>query len=190
MKIFSFSTYPKNVFWIIFILVLVCFEHLFFLSFIRLSLPKTAYSFSKFGNSDEKFSTFINQNSGNTIETENEFSNEFNFSNLFKQTVISEKEIFDLTEKESNLAINYWSEWKQFDSKNVWDIEDVIVCNTEFPSPLSIKFNNIYWQSIINTQDLTIFLLNAYYDNRRSTKKVRIIAVTDHYKVLERKKLW
>jgi hypothetical protein len=187
MKIFRFSTYPKKIFWIIFILVSVCFVHLFFLSFIKLSLPKTAYSFSKFGNSDEKF---INNNSEKTIETENEFSNEFDFSNLFKQTVMSEKEMFDLTEKESNLAINYWSEWKQFDSKNVWDIEDVLVCNTEFPSPLSIKFNNIYWQSIINTQDLTIFLLNAYYDNRQSTKKVRIIAVTDHYKVLERKKLW
>ncbi len=184
MKIFIFSTYPKNIFWIIIILVSVCFVHLFLLSFIKLSLPKTTYSFSKFDNSDEKFSTFINKNSEKTIETENEFSN------LFKQNVMSEKEIFDLTEEESNLAINYWSEWKQFDRKNVWDIKDVKVCNTELPSPLSIKFNNIYWQSIINTQDLTTFLLNAFYDNRQSTKKVRIIAVTDHYKVLERKKLW
>jgi hypothetical protein len=190
MKIFSFSIYPRKSFWITILLVLVCFVHLFFLSFIKLSLPKTTYSFSKFGNCDEKFSTFINENPEKTIETKNEFSNKFNFSNLFKQNVMSEKEIFDLTEKESNLAINYWSEWEKFDSKNVWDIKDVKVCKTELPSPLSIKFNNIYWQSIINTQDLTIFLLNAFYDNRQSTKKVRIIAVTDHYKVLERKKLW
>jgi hypothetical protein len=186
MKILSFSTYPKNIFWIIIILVSICFVHLFFLSFIKQSVPKIAYSFSKFGNFHEKFSAFINKNSEKTFETENEF----NFSNLFKQNVMSEKEIFDLTEEESNLAINYWSEWKQFDRKNVWDIKDVKVCNTELPSPLSIKFNNIYWQSIINTQDLTTFLLNAFYDNRQSTKKVRIIAVTDHYKVLERKKLW
>jgi hypothetical protein len=79
-EIFSFSTYPKKIFRITIILVSVCFLRLFFLSFIELSLLKTAYSFSKFGNSDEKFSTFINKISEKkTIETENEFSNELNF---------------------------------------------------------------------------------------------------------------
>ncbi len=146
MQIISFSTYSKNIFWIIIILVSICFVHLFFLSFIKQSVPKIAYSFSKFGNFNEKFSAFINKNSEKTFETENEF----NFSNLFKQNVMSEKEIFDLTEEESNLAINYWFEWKQFDTKNVCDSGDVKVYDIELPSPLSIKFNNIYCQQLIH----------------------------------------
>ena len=42
---------------------------------------------------------------------------------------MTEKEIFDISEKDSNLAINYWSKWKKFDKKNVWFIENATVCN-------------------------------------------------------------
>ncbi len=174
MKFFMFSPQHKNILWILLILVTVYFVQFFY---FKPSFLKTSYFFSNFGAFNKKYWKKI-------IGTENEFSN------IVKQSVLSEKEIFDLTEKDSNLALNYWSEWKKFNTNNVWNMKDVKICNTELPSPLSIKFNNIYWQSIINTENLTIFLFNAYYDKRQSTKKVRIVTVTDHYLALARKKLW
>jgi hypothetical protein len=180
MKFFSFSPQPINILLILIILVTVYFVQFFY---FKSPFLTTSYFFSNIGNFNKKYWKKI-------IGIENEFSNNFNFSTIDKQSILSKKEIFDLTEKDSNLALNYWSEWKQFNANNVWNKKDVKICNTELPSPLSIKFNNIYWQSVINTENLTIFLFNAYYDNIQSTKKVRIVTVTDHYLALARKKLW
>jgi len=116
--------------------------------------------------------------------------NEIDYSKIPKQTVMSNSQIFDLAEKESNIAIKYWSDWKSYENTDDWLNKSLKICKTELPSPHLLKFNNIYWQSIINSENLTVFLYNSYYDNRENIKNVRIIGVTNNYKALQQFKLW
>ena len=78
-----------------------------------------------------------------------------------------ELDVSNLVEKETNIAINYYNEWKNY-SKNdsEWKEEGIDTCDTSLPSIEEIHFNNIFWQTIPNTNKTQYFLYNAYYDNR------------------------
>ena len=111
-------------------------------------------------------------------------------SKIPKQIDMNEKQIFERIENETNIALNYWSKWKKYSESNDWINKSVKVCATELPSITTMNFNNNYWQSIINKEDLTLYLYNAYYDNRKDTKIVRIFGVTNNYEFLTKMKFW
>jgi len=116
--------------------------------------------------------------------------NEVDYSKIPKQTVMSKSEMFDWAEKESNIAIKYWSDWKSYENTDEWLNKSLKICKTELPSPHLLKFSNIYWQTFINSENLTVFLYNSYYDNRENIKSVRIVGVTNNYKAFKQSKLW
>ncbi len=77
---------------------------------------------------------------------------------LPEETFMSESEIWDMSQKESNIAINYWLKWKNYSYSQKWTINDAKSCKTELPSPHELKFNNIYWQSVINNEKLNLYI--------------------------------
>ena len=86
-----------------------------------------------------------------------------------------ELDILDLAEQHTNVALNYYNEWKNYSNCEEWSDEGLVVCNTEVPSIERIAFNNIYWQTIPINNKTQYFLYNAYYDNRGYNKYVRIV---------------
>jgi len=69
--------------------------------------------------------------------------------------------------------------------------ENLTVCDyIELPSPHLLKFNNIYWQQMFVNNNLTLYLFNAYYDNREQIKKVKVISVTNTQKATNGLNLW
>ena len=85
--------------------------------------------------------------------------------------------IDDLAEERSNIALNYYNEWKSYSSSNAWKGKGIKTCDTSLPSIEEIDFNNIFWQTIPNTNKTQYFLYNAYYDNRGTDKYVKVVAV-------------
>ena len=85
--------------------------------------------------------------------------------------------IADMAEQRSNIALNYYNEWKNYSTSNAWKGKGIKTCDTRLPSIEEIDFNNIFWQTIPNTNKIEFFLYNAYYDNRGTDKYVRIVSV-------------
>jgi hypothetical protein len=106
------------------------------------------------------------------------------------QTSMTENEMFMVSEKESNLALIYWSNWKKLDKKQNKLNGNLTVCDIELPSPHLLKFNNIHWQTMFVNNSLTLHLYNAYYDNREEIKKVKVISATNNQKTAEGLDLW
>ena len=86
-------------------------------------------------------------------------------------------DISDSVENESNVAFKYYNEWKGYHSSNQWNGTDITTCDTELPAIEEIDFNNIFWQTIPNTNKTQYFLYNAFYDNRGTDKYVRVISL-------------
>ena len=102
----------------------------------------------------------------------------FNIHNLMNNGMgAKEEEISDSVEKESNVALKYYNEWKGYPKDNKWKEKGIKTCNTELPAIEEIDFNNIFWQTIPNTNKTQYFLYNAFYDNRGTDKYVRVVAV-------------
>ena len=103
--------------------------------------------------------------------------------------VIHDKEIDDLNrlERESNIALNYYNEWKSYSNSDEWKEKGIKTCDTSLPSIEEIDFNNIFWQTIPNTNKTQYFLYNAFYDNRGTDKYVRVVVMQ---KELSRRSLW
>ena len=91
-----------------------------------------------------------------------------------------ELDVLDLAEHETNIALNYYNEWKSYSNSNDWKEKGIEVCDTELPIIKEIEFNNIFWQTIPNTKKTQYFLYNAYYDNRDVTKYVRVVGSQRH----------
>ncbi len=106
------------------------------------------------------------------------------------KTSMTENEMFMASEKESNLALIYWSNWKKLDKNQNKLNANLTVCDIELPSPHLLKFNNIYWQQMFVNNNLTLYLFNAYYDNREEIKKVKVISVTNTQKATDGLNLW
>jgi hypothetical protein len=121
--------------------------------------------------------------------------NFFSNSNL-KQLIIpnktsmTENEMFMASEKETNLALIYWSNRKKLHKNKNKLNANLTVCDIELPSPHLLKFNNIYWQQMFVNNNLTLYLFNAYYDNREEIKKVKVISVTNTQKATDGLNLW
>ena len=98
-----------------------------------------------------------------------------NLFDLGKEYLKSEMVINDFAEEQSNIALNYYNEWKSYSVNNDWKGKGLNVCETCLPSIKEIDFNNIFWQTIPNTNKTQYFLYNAYYDNRGNTKYVRVV---------------
>ena len=88
---------------------------------------------------------------------------------------------YDLAERDSNIAINYYNEWKSYSNSDEWKEKGIDVCDTSLPTIEEIDFNNIFWQTIPNTNKTQYFLYNAYYDNRGNKNNVRIVAEKKFY---------
>ncbi len=119
------------------------------------------------------------------------------FGRNFKQLIIpnktsmTENEMFMASEKETNLPLIYWSKWKKLDKNQNKLNGNMTVCDDiELPSPHLLKFNNIHWQQMSVNNNLTLYLFNAYYDNREEIKKVKVISVTNTQKATEVLDLW
>ena len=87
----------------------------------------------------------------------------------------NEQTIWDKAEEQTNVALNYYNEWKNYSKCDEWDEEGIDVCDTSLPSIEEIDFNNIFWQKIQNIYKTQYFLYNAYYDNRGDPKNVRVV---------------
>ena len=85
-----------------------------------------------------------------------------------------ELQIWDLAEKDTNLALNYYNQWKKYPHED-WTEQGFDTCDTEIPGFQDIDFNNIFWQTIPNTNKTQYFFYNAYYDNRGDQKYVRVV---------------
>ena len=114
-------------------------------------------------------------------------------NNYFNQKLLNETELFDLAEHDTNIALKYTLEWNRnysHSKSNEWSGQNLKTCDLKPPPIQTIHMNNIYWQSIVNTEDLNLYLYNAYYDNRQTTNKLRIIGISDHYNKLTNTSLW
>ena len=109
-----------------------------------------------------------------------------------KAKPIDQDHVLILADQHSNLAMIYTHEWNKVYSKvnDNWTDHRVTTCDVVPPPIESIGFNNIYWQSIINSEDLTLYLYNAYFDNRQTVNKVRVLGVSDHFNLLTNTTLW
>jgi hypothetical protein len=104
---------------------------------------------------------------------------------------MTENEMFMASEKETNLPLIYWSNWKKLDKNQNKLNGNMTVCDDiELPSPHLLKFNNIHWQQMLVNNNLTLYLFNAYYDNREEIKKVKVISATNTQKATEVLDLW
>ena len=87
------------------------------------------------------------------------------------------QKISDSVEKESNVALKYYNKWKAYRKNNRWKGKGIKTCDTELPSIEEIDFNNIFWQTIPNTNKTQYFLYNAFYYNRGNDKYVRVVVI-------------
>ena len=102
----------------------------------------------------------------------------FNIHNLMNNRLVDKEEkISDSVEKESNVPLKYYNEWKGYPKDNNWKKTNISTCDTELPSIEEIDFNNIFWQTIPNTNKTQYFLYNAFYDNRGNDKYVRVVVM-------------
>ena len=85
------------------------------------------------------------------------------------------EDLVDIAERESNIPLNYYNKWKGFTNSDDWKGKDIKTCDTELPTIGEIDFNNIFWQTIPNTNKTQYFLYNVFYDNRGDTKYVRVV---------------
>ena len=98
--------------------------------------------------------------------------------------------IFKLAEEHSNLAIKYWSEWKNYEKNpKEWSSYDVVTCNTAIEPIDRIHFNNKLWQTYRFGNNSSLYLYNAFYDSREDIAKIRIIGTTDNWLELKRTSL-
>ena len=114
----------------------------------------------------------------------------FDIQSLIKNDLVNldnGNKLNDLVENESNVALKYYNEWKSYPSDNKWKETDITTCDTELPTIEEIDFNNIFWQTIPNTNKTQYFLYNAFYDNRGTDKYVRVVVVV---KVWSESNLW
>ena len=86
-----------------------------------------------------------------------------------------EFDVLDLAERKSNIALNYYNEWKSYSNSDEWKEKGIDVCDTSLPTIEEIDFNDIFWQTIKKTDKKQHFLYNAYYDNRGEQKNVRVV---------------
>ncbi len=101
-----------------------------------------------------------------------------NLTNLINESLakqLSGVDIFNSSEYQTNIALNYWNEWKNYPKIDNWKEYKEETCNTSIPDISKIEFNNIYWQTVSNENRSEYFLYNAYYDNREDNNFVRII---------------
>jgi hypothetical protein len=103
---------------------------------------------------------------------------------------MTENEMFIASEKETNLALIYWSNWKKLHKNQDKLNGNFTVCDIELPSPHLLKFNNIHFQQMFVNNNVTLYLFNAYYDNREEIKKVKVISVTNAQETADRLDLW
>ena len=113
-----------------------------------------------------------------TIDGEKEPRLKFmNESEIRSKIQTNGNDVFDSAEELTNVAINYWNEWKgYYNTGTDWKGYEVNTCNTTIPGLTQISFNNIYWQTLEINDKTEYYLYNAYYDNRGTVKMVRIIA--------------
>ena len=112
---------------------------------------------------------YAEMNSKRTLNKKSEQN--INIHNLMNNGVVDKKEeLSDSIEKESNVALKYYNEWKGYPKDNKWKKTNISTCDTQLPSIEEIDFNNIFWQTIPNTKKPQYFLYNAFYDNRGTDK--------------------
>ena len=97
-------------------------------------------------------------------------------------------DISHVIEHRYNIALNYYNEWKKYSNSDDWNGKGLKTCNTTLPGFQEIEYNNIFWQTIPNTNKTQFFLYNAFYDNRGTDNYVRVVAV--HRVPPLRNKLW
>ena len=95
--------------------------------------------------------------------------------NLIQNKNLVKRLTSDLVEQESNIALNYYNEWKRYSNRDNWKGKDIITCDTDLPSIEEIDFNNIFYQTIPNTNEF--FFYNAFYDNRGNQSYVRVVGI-------------
>jgi hypothetical protein len=166
---------PRNLFFIILLLILI----------VLFNITKFSTTLTKFFEQPDNkfnFNKFLKKN----------FFPDSNLKQLIipNETSMTENEIFMASEKESNLALIYWSNWKKLDKNQNKLNGNFTVCGIKLPSPHLLKFNNIHWQTMFVNNNLTLHLYNAYYDNREEIKKVKVISATNHQKTAEGLNLW
>ena len=128
-------------------------------------------------------------------EVLNRNNKKFNINNILKQlfnpnnTMMSENEMFLEAERYSNLPLIYYSNWKTIDQKQDSLIGNFTVCDIELPSPHLLNFNNFYYQQLM-IKNFTLFIYNAYYDNREVIKRVKVLTVTEFQTEFNSSDLW
>jgi hypothetical protein len=147
---------PRNIFFIILLIILIVLFDIKKFSTTRTKFfeqPDNKISFNKF--------------------LEKDFFSGLDFNQLIipNKTSMTESEIFMASEKESNLAFIYWSNWKKLDRNQNKLNGSFTVCDIELPSPHLLKLNNICWQQMFVNKNLALYLFNAYYDKREEIKK-------------------
>ena len=106
------------------------------------------------------------------------------------QKKLSEADIFNMVETDTNLALDYTRRWDKFHSNGKWPGHKLKTCAHKPTNFQFIKFSAKYWQHLVLSPDLNLYLYNAYYDKRKDTKKVRIIASSDYFNELVNTTLW
>ena len=91
-------------------------------------------------------------------------------------TDLKDEELFPLIDSESNLALSYWKEWKDYKISDDWPGSND-KCDSAIPWVEEINFNNMYWQVLTNGSRDEYFFLNAYYDGRQEEKVIRVISL-------------
>ena len=77
----------------------------------------------------------------------------------FKDNIkdLNDKELFQLIDSDSNLALSYWQKWKDYRISNDWPGINFDTCYSIIPWVEELKFNNIYWQVLSNVPGKSIF---------------------------------
>lgn len=100
------------------------------------------------------------------------------------------------TYSSTNLAIDFYHKLKLNNFSSIQKHLYVTYCkNVQFTSPLQLLHNNFYWQmlhaELKQNKSQTIYLLNAYYDNRNAkTPIVVIIAESKRHLFVSQNKFW
>ncbi len=165
---------PRNLVFIILLMILI-----------------VLFEITKFSTTRTKLFELHNKFSFNKFLEKNFFSGS-NLNQLIipNKTSMTENEMFIASEKETNLALIYWSNWKKLHKNQDKLNGNFTVCDIELPSPHLLKFNNIHFQQMFVNNNVTLYLFNAYYDNREEIKKVKVISVTNAQETADRLDLW
>src|SRR5699024_3946815 len=111
---------------------------------------------------------------------------------------LNKSEAFRLVELDSNLAATFFEQWDSANfGKDAVHHPKVQYCDqVKMTSPHDIKQNNLYWQvllaepynSTLQNQSMTLYLFNAYYDDRVKGKPaVKVITTTDQQVGVEKR---